>query len=1356
MNKVFSVIVILFSIGVLQVHSQYTFRHWDIVDGLSDNQIRNFTMTSDKRLAIRTVTNVNIYNGANFEHFYLDRRKDYKWDFNYYQIFKEYHDADGRMWMKAPGYLSVFDFKTNQFVYNVDSILIQFGVNQKLRNLFIDNDKNYWFLTDNNTFYQYDITKKKLNIVENGSYNFTLKYGVPCELAQYKNLYYIVYSTGIIRCWDSISNEFTFQDTNFVGKISELTDRLSVIPASNGDLWLMYNNSVSHYNHIERKWSEVATIKGASNFFTCMDIDKDENVWVGTSWSGLRKIDGKTHVVEIIHGLRLGSGGMLTNDIQCLYADESGGLWIGTLWQGMCYYHPSMYKFGLIQSIQNETLITNESVRCLLEDDNGDILIGTTNYGLKRYSPATGKVGNAFEGLLSKDLCLSLYRDRKDRLWVGTYLNGFYCIDKNDKVKIYNKSTANIELYPNQNISRAIYEDPKGRFWVSVANEGVGELNLETGEITMLKDKHPEIGFHKIDYDFYPVDDSTFAVYGENGIYYYNTLNEKVFIPESDDPDNPKFAGPNVRYYCIYKDSEDLEWFGTEQGIRIWDEQNKQAYIIDVDNGLPNNSVSSIEEDKNGVYWVSTVSGITQIKLNKLPDNSFVFELVNFDTEDGLQHGKFYDRSSLKSRNGSFYFGGHHGVNWFDPEKIHYNTEKNKPVFTAFYLFNTLIKNNIEYNGHIILKFPVNNTSKIQLNYKENFISFDFAGLNYVNPSHTYYRYKLENYDQDWREIKTSGLGTASYTGLAPGEYKFIVYTANNDKIWGNVPAEMTIVITPPFWLTIYAYIFYVGLFVVIIFIILKYLKKKRIKQQKEQEIIKRNKQREELDQMKFRFFTNISHEFRTPLTLVMTPLNSLIQQTESPLKDKLKVIYRNANDMLGLINQLLDFRKLEMGGEKLKLDLDNFIEFVKYMHSSFQETAIARNITFSIESEPSELYFCFDKPKMQKILNNLYSNAFKFTPKGGLISTVLKILEVNNREYIVVEVSDSGCGIEEKDIESVFDRFYQGDIVDSAEVGSGIGLHLVKEYVVLHGGRITVESKKEEGATFSVFIPTDIENNADVKDDAEIIYSEVNNLKPFEYREKKTLLIVEDNLEFQNFLVEQLSDKFNVLKANDGVQGEKLAIQKSPDLIISDLMMPLLDGLELCNRIKNNIQTSHIPFILLTARLSDEARIDSYKAGADSYISKPFNFEVLLAKIEMLFDQLEKRKEMFHKTIEISPSSITISSLDEIFVKKAIEYVEKNIDNTEYSVSQLSDDLAMSRTQLYRKFESITGQTPNDFIRSIRLKRAAQLLKDSIYNISEISDIVGFNSIKYFNKYFKEQFGLTPTQYRSKNTNQD
>jgi len=1301
------------------------------------------------------MTLLNIYNGATVEPILQDRRKDYKWNYNRFlkerYAFKDYCDIKGRIWMKAPDYLSLFDLNNNRFVYDIEGELKSFGVNRKIKNLFIDDSKNYWFLTEDNKLLLYDISQKESVTVDDGSDAFAKQYGIPYELAQYKNLYWIMYSSGLLRCWDSSSREFIMQDTSFIGKISDASNFLCIHPASNGDLWLMYNNAVSYYNRTDQKWKEIATIKGSSNFFTCLDLDKDGNAWVGTSWSGLRKIDAKTFEVEIISGLKLNNGGVLENDIECVFVDNDNGLWVGTLWQGICYFHPSMKKFNLIQTIQKETLITNESIRCFLEDDDGTVLLGTLYEGVLRYNPATRKISKAFHGILSDGLILSLYRDSKKRLWVGTFLNGFYCIDGKN-IRIYNRSAFRDKDFTNQNMSRAIYEDGNGRYWVSVANQGVGELDIQTGKITMLRDKHPEIGFHRKNFGFYSVNDHTFATFGESGIYYYDTQKDKIFIPEIDDPDNPKFASPNISYNCVIKDSRSFVWFGTEQGIRIWDEQDKKAYTIDTKTGLSNNYIESMKEDDNGAVWVASANSITKIEIVKKGENEYEFPLVNFDSQDGLQSGKFFEQSSLKAKNGDLYFGGYNGFNTFNPSKIDYNQSKKKPVFTAFRLFNTLIDENTAYKEHKILEKPINNTQEIKLKYNENFITIEFSGLNYVNPSRTYYRYRLENYDQNWNEIQTAGQGIASYTGLPPGKYKLVVYTANNDKVWSDEPAEISVIITPPLWATVYAYIVYVLLLAIVLYFVWRAIQKRMQEKRANREILERERQKEELDQMKFRFFTNISHEFRTPLTLIMTPLNRLINQlTDENLKQKLSSIYRSAEDMLGLINQLLDFRKLEMGGEKLKLSCDDFIKFTEYVYITFEDIAANKSIQFTFESDVSYLFMGFDKSKVHKILNNLYSNALKFTPEKGYIHTIIRLRQENGRQYVGIDVADSGRGIPEKEQQMIFTRFYQSENNDPDKTGSGIGLHLVKEYVELHGGSVTVSSKVGEGSVFSVFFPVDLQipDNNTVENTAETLYATSAHL---ETGRVPSLLIVEDNAELRRFLVEQLESNFNVLQASDGKQGLEIAFEKLPDLIVSDLMMPVLNGLEMCQRLKNDIQTSHIPIILLTAKLSDETKIESYKAGADSYIAKPFNFDVLLTRIEMLIEQQEKRKKLFHKTIEITPSSITTTSLDEELMKKALVVVEENMNNSEYSVDDLASALALSRRQLARKFSSIIGLSPSEFISSVRLKRAAQLLKDSQYNISEISDWVGFSTIRSFNQNFKDEFGVTPTQYRIEN----
>ncbi len=1342
MRILLSILVLLFTVNSFAVN-QYKFRLIDVVDGLSDNQIRGLSMTPDGRIAVRTASIMNIYNGATFEYFHHNKKLKYVWD--YTRPTKEYYDNQGRIWMKELGYLLLLNLNTNQFDYNLSEELATYGITKRLKNLFIDNSKNYWFLTEDNTFSFYDIAREELITIEDGGSDFTKLYGIPLELAQYKNLCWIVYSSGLIRCWDYTSREFISQETCFLGIINDFTDRIYIHPDSAGNIWLMYNNGVYFHHRINRDWKEVAVIKGISNFFTCMDMDKDGNIWVGTSKSGLRYIDGKTFNVSDIHGMSLINGGVLDNDIFTLFIDPNNGIWIGTLFQGLCYHHPSMQKFRLIQTINTGTQITNETIRCLLEEESGTVLIGN-GHGLYRFYPETKKVERLFKEQIN-ELCLSINKDRRGRIWVGTYLNGFFCIEGN-KIRQYIRSSVNLEKDPNQNVSRCIYEDIYGRFWVSVTG-GVGQFDPVTGKIvSMLADKYPEVKSYTLIYYLYPIDDETFAAVGDKGIYYYNTKRDSLWVPGTN---NLKFE-QDTKYFGILKDSRGLEWFATEDGIRVWDEAKQKLYKLTTEEGLPNNEVASMLEDENGVIWASTLNGICKITSLRT-DGVNSFSIVNFGISDGLQSGKFYDHSALKTKDGTLYFGGAHGFNYFDPNKIIYNDSNNKPVFTGLRLFNSLVKEGGEYGGRVILKEAISKTKQITLKYNQNFITFEFSGMNYVNPAKTYYKYKLVNFDGNWNEIPGNGLGRITYTGLPPGKYNFVVYTANNDKIWGDTPSEIAIVITPPFWATSYAIIMYVVLMMAIIFYILKLYQWRMQKKALNEREAYEQKQKEELDQMKFRFFTNISHEFRTPLTLILTPLETLIkQQGDLTLKKKLDSIYQNAYGLLNLVNQLLDFRKLEMKGEKTTFKTGDIIQFTKDIFIHFNELAITKNIDFGIETTVDYLLINYDQDKMYKIINNLLSNAFKFTPKDGCIQLKVDQTVRNDKVYVRIEVSDTGCGIEEKDLPYIFERFYQ--IKDGNTLsGSGIGLHLAKEYIKLHNGEITVSSQINVGSTFTIYIPVDLPKNNESKqpeEEKDIITDITPDTKNEDGR--RTILVVEDNEEFRHFLTEQLSESYYVIEAADGEQAEELVLSEFPDLIISDLMMPKMNGIELCQRVKNNIQTSHIPFILLTARTSDESKMDSYEAGADSYISKPFSYELLCVRIKKLIEQQESRKKLFHKTIEITPSNITTTSLDEELVRKALSFVEENIDNSEYSTEDLSKDVGLSKAHLNRKLQSIVDLTPLQFIRSVRLKRAAQLLTNSQYNVNEISYMVGFNTLKYFNSYFKEEFHMTPSQYREKN----
>ena len=608
----------------------------------------------------------------------------------------------------------------------------------------------------------------------------------------------------------------------------------------------------------------------------------------------------------------------------------------------------------------------------------------------------------------------------------------------------------------------------------------------------------------------------------------------------------------------------------------------------------------------------------------------------------------------------------------------------------------------------------------------------------------------MEGVDDKRREIiAQNGSGSASYTNLTPGTYILKVKAASNSREWSKEYAEIRIVVNPPFWKTPIAYILYLAIVLLLLYLSLTYYKRWT-----NQQLMRKNE--EKLNQMKFSFFTNVSHEFRTPLTLIITPLESILKDIKATaIESRIQLVYRHALNLQHLVNQLLDFRRLEISGEKLNLTFGDLVDFVKQFEDLFGKLAQEKNIDFSIQAENPELFMYFDNDKLYKVINNLLSNSFKFTPAGGTITVrLLQPIENQNFDFVQLEVIDSGSGISEKDLPNVFNRFYQAS---TTQGGSGIGLHLVKEYVTLHSGDIIVESEPNVKTVFAVTIPT---NLAPQKTDSETlvaVYEDIiDNQIIATTSKKETLLVVEDNDDLRRFLVTELSHKYKVYEAPDGEVGEILALSKFPDLIISDVMMPKTDGFELCKRIKSNVQTSHIPVILLTARTSEELKMTGYQSGADEYLAKPFNLEILLLRIEKLIAQKNQRQSTFLKKLEVNPKEITITSIDEQLIEKALVCMEENMDNPDYSVQQFSQDLGMDRTVLYKKMQSITGLAPSEFIRSIRLKRAAQLLMQGQYPVAEVAEKVGFNTQKYFRKYFKEAFGVTPSKYAQDGKNID
>ena len=685
--------------------------------------------------------------------------------------------------------------------------------------------------------------------------------------------------------------------------------------------------------------------------------------------------------------------------------------------------------------------------------------------------------------------------------------------------------------------------------------------------------------------------------------------------------------------------------------------------------------------------------------------------------------GAFFQRSVLRHSDGHLYFGGSSGFCIIDPATMQVSDFGTRPYISAF-----------EVAGK-----PRPAKSGASLKYNETEVSFAFTNLNYANPAHSEYLYRLEGFEKEWHPVTSAPLGQAHYTFLKPGKYTFLVRATNNGTDWSE-PTALSFEVKPPFWRSRWAYLLYALLLLGALGGTVRYFRRLEMRRRREQAEKDRRAREEELNQMKFRFFTNVSHELRTPLSLIILPLESLMKEKSGTGEyARLETMHRNAKSLLDLVNHLLDFRRLEMGGEKVHPVKGDFSEFVETVLDPFRIAAQEKGVSLDYKNETDNPFIAFDGAMMRKVVNNLLSNALKFTPKGG--SVHVRLYDQDQGE-LALSVADTGIGIPKEEQKDIFDRFYRsGNAVDAT--GSGIGLSLVKQYVEMHGGTVSVASEPGEGSTFVITLPAlqEAASDEDMEAPTEMV------------REgRKHLLVVEDNADFRQYLQDELSGQYLVSVAVDGQDALDRVSTERPDIVISDVMMPRLGGIELTHRLKEDIETSHIPVILLTARSSDEIRTEGYEYGADAYLTKPFRMEMLQARIRNLLEEREKRIRSFSGTAEVSPMHVTITTVDQKLMARITEKLEANLDNPEYSVEQMASDVGMHRMNLYRKIQSLYGMTPSEFIRTMRLKRAAQLLTDDPnLSVTEVADMVGFNTPKYFTKYFKELFGVLPSQYNRK-----
>ena len=912
-------------------------------------------------------------------------------------------------------------------------------------------------------------------------------------------------------------------------------------------------------------------------------------------------------------------------------------------------------------------------------------------------------VGNA----LASNNVWALVEDDKGRIWIASLGGGLQCLEPvSGTFETYTSS--NSALLEN-NVTSLCWVDNNTLFF-GTANQGVGMMDMRTREIKKIQ--------------------------GQSG--------------------NVKLSNDAVNH--VYKDSRGLVWIATREGLNVYDTRRHVFLDLSPVAEAKGNFIAAITEDQERNMWVSTSRKVIRVTVASDGKGSYLFDSRAYNSEDGLQNCDFNQRSIKTLHNGIIAIGGLYGVNVFAPDHIRYNKMLPNVMFTGLSLFDEAVKVGQSYGGRVLIEKELNDVENVEFDYKQNIFSVSFASDNYNLPEKTQYMYKLEGFNNDWLTLPL-GVHNVTFTNLAPGKYVLRVKAINSDGYVGMKEATLGIVVNPPFWMSWWAYLLYaVGLVIVLFLARYRMLKREREKfhlQQIENEVAKN----EEINNMKFRFFTNVSHELRTPLTLIISPLEGMLKETTDELQStRLQLMYRNAQRLLHLVNQLLDFRKGEMSTHQLSLSEGDIISYVHSVCNSFLLMADKKHIQFSFFSGIDTFSMAFDADKVGKIVMNLLSNAFKFTPEGGRVTVMIEHV-AGTPDILEIKIADTGIGISDVDKEHIFERFYQAGHKGVEETtGNGIGLSLVRDFVTLHEGEVKVFDNIGMGSVFVIQFPVKhVETQVQLPEETGMPAGDEEDKEMKEEAREETerknfplLLIVDDNEDFRIFMRYSLELQYRVKLAVNGKEAWEMMQEELPDLVISDVMMPQMDGNELCRLIKQDKRTAHIPVILLTARQNTEAKLEGLQTGADDYVTKPFNMTILVLRIRKLIE-LSRYHRVTQGMIDPAPSEIVITSLDEKLIEKAIKYVEDNMSRTELSVEELSRELGMSRVHLYKKLLQITGKTPIEFIRVIRLKRAAQLLRESQLHVSEVAFEVGFNNPKYFSRYFKDEFGVLPSVYQEK-----
>lgn len=1208
---------------------------------------------------------------------------------------------------KAGNAFAAIEFKGLLFfengIKNGDLIpLLKHGITLKSYNvqaMAIDEQQNVWLTIDGAGLCRFDRKNKKIICIDT-AVPFTY-----CMLAD-KNLLWIASNAGLW-CYNTKTHQ---AEKKYVQKAGQLTSTqiTSLLKTNDHELWAGTDGGgINILNLNSNQFSYITDNPGrlslSSNAVAALFRDKESRRWVGTLRGGLNIIDPNKAKFRTISHDR-GTKNTLSNNFVLSYFEQSSKkLWIGTDGGGLSIWNKHANAFtNFKHNPADPGSISGNFITSIKSDRSGNIWLATYDGGISRYLPASNQFVTYYgKNLPGKDICTVfwvLYEDNAGRLWAGSIQDGIYLYNvKTDQFERFDAALKNILV---------LQEDHNGQQWAGDWNSLI------------------RIDWKSKKYTYYPMEKPVRAVHEDR---------------------NGNF------------------WVGTEAGLVLFDRKNNRSIKrYTTEDGLSNNHILNMLDDKSGNLWISTYNGLSCFNISKRT-------FRNYSRVDGLTSNEFNYNASLALKSGELIFGGFKGSTLFDPNRISAQRKDPNLVLSGIRINNTAPGILSPY----VATWGKDQIQKLKVPYNEAIFTFDFTGIQFPYAERINYRYRMEGWDKNW--IYAGNVRSATYTNLAPGNYTFIVNCSNRDGTWIKKQVMIQLTVLPPWYRTWLAYLVYLCVLAGLIYIYFRY-KIRQTQLEYEIKLAQANERKQKLLQDKEReiyekrleFFTSISHEFRSPLSLIINPLKDMLMSRQPAEEKEINIVYRNARRLLSLVDQLLLFRKADAGTVPMNVSTLNINQFCNEVVLCFKQQAKSKGIQLNFMTKTEETLLYADREKLEIILFNLISNALKFTPPAGNVS--IRITE--NPAVFLIEVSDTGCGISQEVGQQIFKKFYQHRQSGvPLKAGFGIGLFLAKQFAEEHFGKLSYTSAPHKGTVFllellkgKAHFPAEViheQKNSEslfleeLADDADtasaVVHEEAFEVQGI-FSDRKTILTIDDDQEIRNYIQTIFSPNYIVYQATYAEEGMVLVKEKVPDLIICDVMMPGMTGIEFCSLLKQDPALSYIPVILLTGSTSSENKLRGLDCGADDYISKPFEKEILLARVNNLINARNNLKSYFYNEITLQANTVTISEEYKKFLQKCMDVVEKHLTDPNFNIKILAAEIGMSHSNLYRKVKSMSGYTVTNFIRLIRLRKAAEMLINTDYNINEVAYEVGFNNTKYFRTQFVKLFELTPSDFAKRN----